>query len=132
VKIAYLSTDEVNQDLAERLAAKSRVGLDLVSPRDPAPNGEYDAVVYDLDSWPQPQRAEVLSRLGNGRTLHAVAVHSYSLDEDQVEALRAQGVFVHRRLDAEVFEVLRAMRSQTEARSVQVLIGGITPALQIA
>jgi plasmid stability protein len=132
VKIAYLSTDEVNQDLAARLAADCRVVLDPVLPRDPAPNGEYDAVVYDLDSWPQPERGEVLSRLAND-THHAVAVHSYSLEDDQVEAFRGQGASVHRRLDAEIFKVLRAMmRSQTEARCVQVAIGGRTPALESA
>jgi len=50
MKIAYLSTDEVNQNLAENLAARCGASQDCLSPHDPPPNGQYDAVVYDLDS----------------------------------------------------------------------------------
>jgi hypothetical protein len=103
VLIAYLSTDEVNQDLALQMAAACDIRVELLSPRDPPPDGEFDALVYDLDYWPLPQRQEVLAELLTGQAPHPVAVHTYNLDADQIDALRAKGMAVHRRLEPEVF-----------------------------
>jgi hypothetical protein len=118
VLIAYLSTDEVNQDLAVQMAAACDIRLELLSPRDPPPDGQFDAFIYDLDYW--PQRQEVLAELVRVRTPHAVVLHSYNLDEDQIEVLRSKGVSVSGRLDVEVFHALRlaSVPSPVVARSI--------------
>ena len=53
---AYLSLDEVNQDLAATLAAGAGVELDALTFRDAAPAGQFDAALYDLDSLPPAYR----------------------------------------------------------------------------
>ena len=63
MRLAYLTTDEVNQDLAIRIAADCGTTLALLSPRDPPPNGRFDAVLYDWDFWPLHLRREVLEEL---------------------------------------------------------------------
>lgn len=115
MRIAYLTTDDVNQNLALHLAAGCRVNLITVWPRDPAPDGQFDALLYDLDYLPLPQRQEILAELAGKRPSCPVAVHSYSLADDLVAALRRNQVTVFRRLDPEVFQFLRrAIRQASE------------------
>jgi hypothetical protein len=106
MRIAYLSTDEVNHALAQRLAAADGSHLDLLWLRDPPPDGQFDAVLCDLDSWPASLRAEVLSRLLAATPFLPVAVHSYGPEEEQTEALRSRGVTVFNQLGPEVFRTL--------------------------
>jgi hypothetical protein len=112
MKIAYLSTDDVNQNLAENLAAKYGASGDCLSPRDPPLNGQYDAVVYDLDSWPPLLGREVLEGLLSCPARYPVAVHSYNLEPEQVEKLSGNGVVVARRLEAQVFKALRLVQAK--------------------
>jgi len=107
MRIAYLTTDEVNLDLAGDLAAACGVTVDIWSPRDPETDGQFDAVLYDLDYLPTAHRQAVLLRLLSGPVSHAVVVHSYNLEPDQEEALRARGVAVYRRLGRGLFRILR-------------------------
>src|SRR5438046_3085297 len=95
---AYLSLNEVNQDLAQRLVAAVGGTLDVLSFRDAAPNGQFDAVIYDLDSLPADRQSAVLANLQAGPVSGPVAVHSYTLRGRQVRALREQGVLVSKRL----------------------------------
>ena len=44
MRIAYLTTDEVNKHLALRLAAQWEVSVCPLEPRDPPPDGKFDAV----------------------------------------------------------------------------------------
>jgi len=77
-------------------------GAQLVSwlPRDPSPDGQFDAVLYDLDHLPAPERQQTLAELLAGRGPHGrVAIHSFTLEDAQMEALRRRGVGVFRRLD---------------------------------
>jgi hypothetical protein len=104
--IAYLTTDEVNQDLAMRMAEECGTTLALLSLRDGPPDGRFAAVLYDLDFLPPLQRQEVLGELLAGPSSHPVAVHSYNLEEDQVKALAENQVLVHRHLEPEVFQIL--------------------------
>jgi hypothetical protein len=50
--IAYLTTDEVNLDLADRLATECGAILYPLSFRDGPPNGAFEAVLCDWDSLP--------------------------------------------------------------------------------
>jgi hypothetical protein len=115
VRIAYVTTDEVNQDLALRLADDFGAELCPLSPKDPPPNGEFDAMVYDLDYLPPEGRRAILAGLLAGPRSCAVAVHSHNLREDQADALRAGGIAVSSRLEPEMFRLLRP-RGRTSAK----------------
>jgi len=103
VLIAYLTTDEVNQDLAARMADECGAALVILSPRDPLPDGQFDAAIYDLDYVPPALRDEILAKLLCGPRLFPVAVHSYNLIDGQIEALFQKNVSVYCRLDRGVF-----------------------------
>jgi hypothetical protein len=107
MRIAYLSTDEVNLDLARRWAKTCRCEVIALSPRDPLPDGGCEAAIYDLDFLPPTLRQQVLTNLFRGPQHCPVAVHSYNLDDQQVRDLRARGVFVRRRLERAILELLR-------------------------
>jgi hypothetical protein len=114
---AYLTLDEVCQDLAQRLAGAHGVELDVLSFRDAAPNGQFDAVLHDLDSLPADRREAILSDLLAGPAPGPVAVHSYNLRGSQIKALRTRGVLVTRRLNPQVFVLLRrAVENRARAR----------------
>jgi hypothetical protein len=108
MRFAYLTTDEVNQALAPEMALGCGVRLDTLFPKDGPPDGRYDAVVYDWDSWPAELRREFLKRLDKGPLYRPVAVHGYHLPEDQAEALRSRRVALYRSLQPEVFQLLRS------------------------
>jgi hypothetical protein len=115
---AYLSMDEVNQDLAHRLAAAYDVELDVLTFRDAAPAGQFDAVLHDLDSLPADRRAAILANLEGGEVPGPVAVHSYNLRVSQIKALRNRGVLVTRQLNPQVFVRLRrAVLDQAASRA---------------
>jgi hypothetical protein len=105
-----LTVDQVNQDLAGKLAAAAGVKLEVVFPRDAAGDGPFDAVLYDLDSLPPPDRQALLAELSArpaGQWAGTAAVHSYHLSPRQARALRRQGVVVARRLRPATFARLR-------------------------
>jgi hypothetical protein len=107
MRFAYLSTDEVNLSLALEMALACGATAHPVFPKEPPPDGEYDGLLYDWDSWPAQQQQQFLAELAGGRPPHPVAVHSYNLTEEQAEALRGHGVAVHRSLEPVVFRLLR-------------------------
>lgn len=101
--IAYLTTDEVNEDLANRMADDCGVAVAVLSLRDLLSNGRLEAVIYDIDYVPPNLRDEILTRLLSGAGSVPAAVLSYNLTDRQAESLRRQGVAVYRRLDRAVF-----------------------------
>ena len=103
--IAYLSADELNCHLAARMAAACGAALLPITPRDPPPDGRFDAVLYDLDSMPPACREEMVASALADRATRPVAVHSYNLDM-QAGALRDKGVVVTRRLGPGVHRAL--------------------------
>jgi hypothetical protein len=115
MRFAYWTIDEVNQDLAERLAAETGVHLDVLSFRDIFPAGLFDAVLYDLDFFPPDRRQVLLADLQAGRRTEPVAVHSYHLLARHALALRRQGVIVTRRLRPQVFNRLWAAVAARQA-----------------
>ena len=106
MRIAYLTLDEVTENLATLMADECGATLFPLGPRDPKPDGEFDAVLYDLDSLPPPHRKELLSELLSSRPLRPVGVHSYQLEEDEQAALRRRGLLVCRHIDTAVFQAL--------------------------
>jgi hypothetical protein len=105
--VAYLSTDEVNLTLAAELAGKQGIALRHLEPRDGLPGAEFDAVLCDWDYWHVTGRAGLLAALSGGAAGRPVALHSFHVEPDQVEALRRGGVVLHPRLRAKVFQQLR-------------------------
>src|SRR5260370_10311817 len=92
--IAYLTTDEVNQDLAMLMAEECGQALCLLSLSHARPDGEFDAAVYDLDHLPAQRQQALLGEMLASPAAHPVAVHSYNLEDEWVEALRSQAVAV--------------------------------------
>ncbi len=104
MRVAYLTTDEVNQEVAKHYAKKVQTNLALVSLQDAPLNGEVDGVIYDLDYLPPARREAILTQLLAGPSALPVAVHSYNLGPEEIKALRRNGVGVFRRLELRLFE----------------------------
>jgi hypothetical protein len=117
----YLSLDEVNRDLAMRLAAATGIWLELADLRDEAPH-RGAAMIFDLDSLPEDHRRAILTALLAGRWVGPVAVHGYGLSHRQVRALRQRGVIVSRRLRPRTFVRLRAAMAATRPNAKSVLL----------
>src|SRR5436309_11604883 len=107
MRIAYWTIDEVNFSLACDWAGAHDMTIDQVTWQDIDPTQDRDAVLYDLDSLPTATRAEILSCLVLSALPLPVAVHSYNLEDSQIELFVACGVAVYRRLESEVFGNLR-------------------------
>jgi hypothetical protein len=115
MRIAYFTTDEVNQALVLRFVKTLGLTLWPWPLLGPSPDGEVDAVVYDLDHMPEPQRTGVLNKLTKATPRHPTAVHSFNLDDDQSRALRENGVSVYRRLELRAIKKLQyALTHQPE------------------
>jgi hypothetical protein len=105
--VAYLSYEEVNTALAEPMARRHGITLDVLQPRDGPPNGEYDAVLYDWDCWPCEGRAQAVPEWLSGPPPRPTALHGYNVENEQAEALRCNGVVVESRLGPALFQRLR-------------------------
>jgi hypothetical protein len=100
MRIAYVNIDEVNQDLAARMAAKCGAVVCGLLPQDPAPDGQFDAVLFNLDDVPRDQRSALVEGLRQGKSGHPTAVHGFDISDEQAETLRRDGVAVSPRLHA--------------------------------
>src|SRR5262249_22232563 len=96
MRVAYLTTDEVNEQLAQEMAIRCGITLCSVAPKDPPPDGEYDAILYDRDSLPIARQREVMAELRAGPLPHAVALHGYNLEEVMAAALNRNTLAVYR------------------------------------
>jgi hypothetical protein len=105
--VAYFTTDDVNLALALDFAARQGITIHPLEPRDGAAPGHCDALLYDWDFWPAGRREQALAELLAAPACRPVALHGYSLQEEQAEALSRRGVAVHRRLRLQVFQHLR-------------------------
>jgi hypothetical protein len=115
MKIAYVTTDEVNRYMAKRLARAYGLKLSWVPRRDAAADGQFDAIIYDLDYLPAEEQVRALAALVTRPLSQPAAVHSYHLEKPQKEALRANGVAVYRRLVRKLFRVLLRRCRQAHA-----------------
>ena len=104
--IAYFTTDEVNEWVANRLAADCGVTVcPMFLNAEPAEEG-FDALLFDWDFLPAVWREEALTTLTTRPLACPVAVHSYHLSEKQIQALRGNGVQVRRRLQPSLLQAL--------------------------
>jgi hypothetical protein len=98
MRIAHVTTDEVNQDLAVRAARPlGAVVVQLVS-ENILKEVRFDAVLIDLDRVAPYRRQDLLDEIRSEATALPVAVYGYCLSEDQARALRFHGVAVAQRL----------------------------------
>jgi len=104
MRIAYLSTDEVNAALAGQLAAACGLDLSLADPRGAACPEGARAALFDLDFLPREHLERLLMELGGC----PVAAHGYNLGDGLRRRLKAAGVFARRRLAPPLFKWLRA------------------------
>jgi hypothetical protein len=114
--IAYFTTDEVNEWVAERLAADCGLTLCAMFLKDVAAEEGFDAMVFDWDFLPAAWREEALTMLTTRPLDCPVAVHSYHLAEHEVEALRANGVQVRQWLQPALLHDL--FRTVVQARLI--------------
>src|SRR5262245_7053009 len=103
MRIAYLTLDEVNRHLALTLADDHGVSLDVQARPEGIGEREYDAVLYDRDSFPPEERQANLTAVLACPLNKPVAVHGYFFSADQLHVLRQRRAIVTRRLRAEVF-----------------------------
>ncbi len=101
--IAYVSPDEVHQDLAAQLAEERGVTLVSFAALAEMPLVPYPAVIYDVDYLTPEDRQRVFDELTGTPPTHVAGVHSYNLNAGRQKALRRNGVAVHRRLAAAWF-----------------------------
>jgi hypothetical protein len=99
MRIAYLTTDEVNLILAVKFARRLGASVSMAGTRSPVSTDRFDAVLHDLDAVPRDQRSAFLERVGLGTPARPTAVHGYCVTEKQAEALRRKGIAVAQRLD---------------------------------
>jgi hypothetical protein len=116
MKLAYLTLDEVNQHLALTFADEHGVSLDVQARPEGIRDGEYDAVIFDPESFPPDERPANLMAVLDCQPNRPIAIHGYGFSADQVHALRKRGAIVARRLGTEIFAPLlnavRAVRRQ--------------------
>jgi hypothetical protein len=116
MRIAYISRDEVNRALAVRMAAKLGTVVCNLAANDPPADGEFDAVLYNLDEAPLDLRRVLVQGLTHGAHEHLVAVHGYDLSDQELDALRRNGVPAARRLEPDLLRCLRrAVQQRTRA-----------------
>jgi hypothetical protein len=112
MQFAYLTRDEVNQELALAFAAEHDVNLEVYARFDGIVGQDSDAVLCDLDSFPAEERKTNLATLAMGSKCKPIALHSYNLDDEQRRLLHHNGVLTARRLRGVLFSRLLATLRQ--------------------
>jgi hypothetical protein len=98
MRLAYVSTDEVDQALAAQMAAECGAEVCTRLPQDPPPDGLFDAVLYNLDDLPRDRRSALLDELRRHQPDRPTAVHGFDITVEQARALDRDGVVAARRL----------------------------------
>jgi hypothetical protein len=104
--IAYHTTDEVNLQSATRAARACGATLSRLAGPTAPPSGTFAAVLHDLDHLDFPDGQVVVSELLDRPALFPVAVHGYSLNDEEVTGLRSNGVLVARKLSSRLVHAL--------------------------
>jgi hypothetical protein len=114
VRIAYITDDDVNDALAREMAQECGATLIRTLPGGVPLNNRNTCILYDLDHMPFTQMNAIWESLISQAPHVPVAIHSYNLDEEQMESLRANGVISGRALDKDL--VHRLCRSASTGR----------------
>ena len=96
MQIGYQTTDDVHWSIAEGLARDCGARLRRIAPAVDASVHAFDALIVDLDYLASEARERIVSELMRRPPLALVAVHSYGLTDEQIEAMRNNGVIVSR------------------------------------
>ena len=116
MRIAHVTTDEVNQDLAFRVARSLGAVMIPLGPEATPDHVLFDAVLCDLDHVPPDRRQALLEAIRSETTALPTAVYGYCLSEDQASKLRFHGVAVARRFHTGLIRTLaKAVRQNLVA-----------------
>jgi hypothetical protein len=119
MRFAYLTLDEVNQDLAQAIAAEHAVDLEVHARHDAIKGREYDAVCCDLDSFPAEEREAYLMALAEDLKNQPIALHSYNLGGRQLRLLHRIGLLSTKSLRSELFgRLLAAIQRKRSKQTV--------------
>jgi hypothetical protein len=110
MRIAYRTTDEVNRDAVERLAAAYGAELHALEPRIRVAQGQFDLLIYDFDYLPPDECDAVVQAVVAGQPSCKVVVHGFNLNPFQEQTLKDAGVAVLRHLVPSVFRQVRSAR----------------------
>jgi hypothetical protein len=119
--VFHLSIDEANLDLGRGWGAEAGLDMQTLFPKDWLFPAEADGLVIDLDHLCLTpfERAQFARQLCVSTLPYPVAVTSYNLEAEEIEALEAKGVLVVRRLDRALFgrlaEAINASRGRDAA-----------------
>ena len=100
MRIAYMTTDEVNRASAAQMAGEFGAFICALAPKDSPPDNQFLAVLYDLDDIERQQRAELVAQIVSRASTRPTAVHGYDITDEQAATLRRHGVAVSKRLHA--------------------------------
>ena len=106
MRITYVSTDEVNQDLADADRREVRRGICKRLPKDRKPDDLCDAILYNLDDVPRAERSALIERFRRGKPDRPTAVHGYDITDEQARTLGRNGVATAQRLHSDLLCIL--------------------------
>jgi hypothetical protein len=112
MKIAYMTLDEVHENLVRKMAEARGANFCALAVQGSSPDC-FDAVIYDLDFLPEERREAVLAQLLSGSLAHRAAVHSYNLRKRQRQGLRRRGIIVGRTPQNALSKVLGELAAET-------------------
>jgi hypothetical protein len=106
MRIAYITSDEVNRASAAQMAGKCGAFICALAPKESPSDDQFHAVLYDLDVLPRQQRAELVAQIVSSPCTRPRAVHGYDITDEQTTILRRHGVAVSQRLRAGLMRCL--------------------------
>ena len=106
MRIAHITTDEVNQALAVRAARALGALVTPLATEDNLTDERFDAVLLDLDRVSPERRQALLDEVRSEATAMPMAVYGYCLSDEQAGKLRFHGVAVAQRLHAALVQAL--------------------------
>jgi hypothetical protein len=106
MRIAHITTDEVNQALADRAARPLGVLVTALATEDNLTDTRFDAVLLDLDRVSPERRQTLLDEVRSEATAMPIAVYGYCLSDEQARKLQFHGVAVAQRLHAALIRAL--------------------------
>jgi len=106
MRIAHITTDEVNQALAVQAARPFGAIVTPLGPEEMSTDVRFDAVLFDLDRVPPERRQTLVDEIRSETTALPMAVYGYCLSEEQAGKLRFRGVAVAQRLHAALIRTL--------------------------
>jgi hypothetical protein len=106
MRIAHVTTDEVNHAVAVQAARPLGATMTQLNPQEMSRAIPLDAVLYDLNSAPPDRQLALVDELRAERTNRPTAVYGYCLSEEQAQELRYRGVAVAQRLHAALIRTL--------------------------